>query len=74
MYIVTLHLLIGSIKNHLLGWSWYRDANPVPNSQLADDLATFNEFALCVCILAYLSVFGWMDERDEYRKGRLQEY
>ena len=23
-----------------LGWSWYRDANLVPTSQLADDLAT----------------------------------
>ena len=33
---------IGSLKkpHAALGWSWYRDANPVPTSLLADGLAT----------------------------------
>ena len=29
-----------AFKNPALGWSQYRDANPVPTSPLADDLAT----------------------------------
>ena len=36
---MALHLLIGSFKTRS-GLSWYRDANPVPTSPLADDLAT----------------------------------
>ena len=37
--IVALHLPIGSLKTDH-GWSRYQDANPVPTSQLADDIAT----------------------------------
>ena len=36
---MALHLPIGPLKL-ALGWSWYRDANPIPTSPLADDLAT----------------------------------
>ena len=36
---MALHLSIGPLKP-ALGGSWYRDANPVPTSPLADDLAT----------------------------------
>ena len=34
--VVVLHIPIGPLK-HALGWSWYRDSNPVPTSPLADD-------------------------------------
>ena len=36
---MTLHLPIWAFKNHALCWSRYRDANPVPTSPLADDVA-----------------------------------
>ena len=36
---MTLHLPIGSLTTRL-GWSRYRDANPVPTSPLADDITT----------------------------------
>ena len=36
---MAIHLDIGSLKT-LLGWSWYRDANPVSTSPLADDITT----------------------------------
>ena len=36
--LVALHLLIGPL-NATLAWIRYRDVNPVPNSQFADDLA-----------------------------------
>ena len=35
---MTLHIAIGPLK-HALGWSRYPDANPVPTSPLADDIA-----------------------------------
>ena len=44
---MALHLPIGPLKP-ALDWSWYRDANPVPTSPLADDRAT-------VYIISYLS-------------------
>ena len=34
---MTLHLPIGHLKT-ALGWSRYRDANPVPTIPLADDI------------------------------------
>ena len=33
---MALHLPIGSFKKTALGWSRYRDTNPVPTSPLAD--------------------------------------
>ena len=36
---MALHLPIGLLKP-ALGWSRYRDANPVPTSPLADDITT----------------------------------
>ena len=36
---MALHLPIGPLKP-ALGWSRYRDVNPVPTSPLADDIAT----------------------------------
>ena len=35
---MTLHLPIG--PKPALGWSRYRDANPVPTSPLSDDITT----------------------------------
>ena len=37
--VVAIHLPTGSLKP-ALGWSRYRDENPVPTSPLACDLAT----------------------------------
>ena len=37
--VVALHLLIGPLK-HALDLSRYQDANPVPTSPFADDIAT----------------------------------
>ena len=37
---MALHLPIGPLKQPAQGWSRYRDANPVPTSPLADDIAT----------------------------------
>ena len=36
---MAIHLPIGSLKT-TLGWSRYRDANPVPTSPLSDDITT----------------------------------
>ena len=37
--VVARHLPSGYFKKSALGWSRYRDANPVPKSPLADDIA-----------------------------------
>ena len=39
--VVAVRLLTGPKKKRVLCWSRYRDANPVPTSPLADELATF---------------------------------
>ena len=33
---MALHIPIGPLKRHL-SFSWYRDLNPVPTSQITDD-------------------------------------
>ena len=65
---MALHLPIGPLKNPVMGWSRYRDANPVPISPLPNDLATassrpvlqFSFFAIC-CLekkeQAHLNIF-----------------
>ena len=37
--VVALHIPIGPLKT-CSGGSWYQDANPVPTSTLANDIAT----------------------------------
>ena len=50
---MALHLPIGRLKT-ALGWNPYRDANPVPTSPIADDIATVPSGPVsgitCVCV------------------------
>ena len=39
--VVAIHLPIGSLKNPALGWSRYRDANPVPQSEVLNNKQLF---------------------------------
>ena len=43
--VVAFHLPIGPLKP-AVGWSRYRDVNPIPISSLADDLATISSLVL----------------------------
>ena len=53
------YLPIGPFKKAALGWSRYRDANPVPTSRLADNITTaplgpvLNENTFCGCYFLY---------------------
>ena len=54
---MALHLPTGPLKTHL-GWSRYKDANPVSISPLADDLATV-ESSLGRLLFSIGYVNGW---------------
>ena len=62
---MALHLTIGPFKNPALGWSRFRDANPVLNSLLADDFSQCAIMDRCYCygfcFGCWLSVVGcWL--------------
>ena len=51
---VALHLPIG--RFNALGWSRYRDTNPIPTNPLADDLATAPSAPVSSSLILYLLV------------------
>ena len=52
-----------------MGWSWYRDVNPVPTSPLADDIATVPSRPV-----KFRSVCGWFYCFSFIKPGQLNHW
>ena len=56
---MVIHIPIGSLKQHALGWSRYRDANPIPISPFADNLSTAPPGPVALGVGFFWGFFCW---------------